>query len=345
MKSANKLKTNLPLYSLLFLFAYVTLVANTVGEEENRQEVNRISESESDEGRESMSPANEEMDLRSLDLLAAATMSLMPDRSIDGLPAYPFNDQYYSEMNNDPAAAAYQEEDPAKPAAGQDKDRQEKEDGWEFIISPYLWAPMQKGKTIVGDSESDIDLEFNDIWDALNFAGMLDFQVNKGPWGFQADVLYGDLKDDDTVGPFDLDFGARLWIAEATGSYELTEHWKVLAGVRYYNVHVDIDVDGPLQLSGDKTEDWFDPIVGTAVSLPITDRLSFDAIGDIGGFGLGSDLSYQLWGYLEYRLGEVPSVVLGYRHINWDYKTGSGTTNFEMDTYITGPFLGLRLYF
>jgi hypothetical protein len=226
------------------------------------------------------------------------------------------------------------------------------EEGWKFILSPYVWGVSMDGTATVGQTEEDIDLSLSEILDALNLGAMLDFRVEKGRWALQSNLVWAELEDDAAEGPVRVEVEPTLWIVEVDGRYRLTEMWELLAGIRYYDLHVDLDVDieaegaqASFSASGD--ENWIDPNIGMIFSYPFSERWSLNARGDIGGFGAGSDFAWQLWGLFDWRFGKSKhhSVVFGWRHLDWDYKTGSGDDRFELDTYMTGPIVGLRFRF
>lgn len=112
-----------------------------------------------------------------------------------------------------------------------------------------------------------------------------------------------------------------------------------LAGVRY--VSIDLKVDpGPLPtLSRDK--DWADPFIGGRFQLGLSERWLLSLRGDIGGFGVGSDLTWNVTALLGYRLSKRTTLAIGYRHLDIDYANG----NFEFDAQFSGPYLGLSFRF
>ena len=61
--------------------------------------------------------------------------------------------------------------------------------GWEFKTALYLWALSVEGDVTLKGRKSDVDVDFGDILDELNFAGMLAFSGRKGHWGFWGDVI------------------------------------------------------------------------------------------------------------------------------------------------------------
>lgn len=215
------------------------------------------------------------------------------------------------------------------------------EEEWKFTLSPYLWAAGLSGTSTLGPVEADVDASFSDILDMLELGAMLDARLEKGRWAIQSNLVWVDLENESTRRFTKTQIEAEMWIVELDGHYRVAENLEVLAGVRYYDLSVDAGLTGLVTASASGDESWVDPIVGGVVSVPLTDRWSFKTRGDIGGFGVGSDLSWQLWGVFEYRFGEHNSLVFGYRHLDWDYDEG----RFGLDTYMTGPVAGVRLRF
>jgi len=83
-----------------------------------------------------------------------------------------------------------------------------------------------------------------------------------------------------------------------------------------------------------------DPIVGARSRLPLSRRLKLMLRADFGGFGVGSERSYNLGAVLAWSLGERAQLVAGYRHLDVDYDDG-----FRYDVATSGPVLGLVLGF
>jgi hypothetical protein len=71
--------------------------------------------------------------------------------------------------------------------------------------------------------------------------------------------------------------------------------------------------------------------------------------GDIGGFGAGSDFSWQALATYNAKLcdgnGYTLDGFVGYRALAVDYHQGSGIRRYEMDTIQHGPILGLNVRF
>jgi hypothetical protein len=90
-----------------------------------------------------------------------------------------------------------------------------------------------------------------------------------------------------------------------------------------------------------KDRDWVDPYVGVRARYNLTDEVYLGARGDIGGFGVGSDLTWQAFGGLGYVINDSVTIEAGYRHLDIDYDHD----DFIMDMAISGPMVGVEICF
>lgn len=84
---------------------------------------------------------------------------------------------------------------------------------------------------------------------------------------------------------------------------------------------------------------WVDPFVGLRGRCDLNDQLYLTGRGDIGGFGVSSDIAWNVYGALGIDLTERTCVELGYRYYLVDYERGA--LNYDVAT--KGPFIGVRI--
>lgn len=96
----------------------------------------------------------------------------------------------------------------------------------------------------------------------------------------------------------------------------------------------------PEEISG--TADWVDPFVGLRARYQLTEQLYAIVKSDIGGFGVGSELSWQAYGGLSYQFTRSIAAELGYRHLTVDY---SGSKDLSADLELSGIMLSLLIHF
>lgn len=251
---------------------------------------------------------------------------------------------------------------------------------WKFTITPYLWAIALNGDVALGQRTADLDVGASDLIDNLNFALMGEGEATKGRWTLYLDGVYADLAGDDTA-VMDSRFVDVSVAAEVTSKlgivgggvmYRLGEWplrsnggkggsasgdtWSLeaLAGVRYTDLEVQTQVSssfalGPGQSSSvrqqDRSVDWVDPIVGLRTQFHLGEKWDLLLRGDIGGFGVGSEFTWNAFGGAAYRFHRGMRVVFGYRGLYQDYKTGSGADFFAWDMTLHGPLVGVSFSF
>jgi hypothetical protein len=134
----------------------------------------------------------------------------------------------------------------------------------------------------------------------------------------------------------------RLWGSNPGTERSGALDCEVLGGGRYWRMEGELKLIGPggsATMDGD--EDWIDPFVGGRAKLGLTDRLDLSLRGDVGGFGVGSDFTWNAAAAVVYRFSRSASLMGGYRVLDVDYSSGA----FGMDMRLHGPFLAFTWSF
>jgi hypothetical protein len=250
---------------------------------------------------------------------------------------------------------AYAQEAPSKEPA---------KSKWEFHVIPYFWMAGIGGDVTVRDIEADVDIKLGDVLDHLDYGGELHLEAWRGNWGIFLDPTYLKLSaDGEGTGPIggsiDVDIDLEEWLVEFGGLYRFAK-WplgkdegralslEALGGVRYWYLKGKLDAFAYLvsaSLSREKSEDWIDPILGVRLRADLTKRLSLAVRGDIGGFSVGSEFSWNVSAIFGYHFSDTISAWLGYRALGLDYESGSGFSKFKYDLTMYGPIVGLGFHF
>jgi hypothetical protein len=182
-----------------------------------------------------------------------------------------------------------------------------------------------------------------------------------------AGSLGGDIEVDYEQATIEVGGAYEVWSGE-TPALAGSSALELLGGARYWHQEVDISGDlnatiavgGPggiidLTRSGDRvfaksgSIDWVDPFVGARVRHQLAPGKELEVRADIGGFGAGSDFSWQALATYNWQLcttgGYVIDGYLGYRALSVDYAQGSGKTRYEYDVLQQGPVTGLTIRF
>lgn len=119
----------------------------------------------------------------------------------------------------------------------------------------------------------------------------------------------------------------------------------VLAGLRHWNIRstaaLAVPAPPPFNQTVSRTVSFTDPILAARLNLRIAPGWSAILYGDVGGFGVGSELTAQIVATVNYQVSEHVYVSAGYRHLHVDYRRG-GT---RVDMNMGGPLLGVTWRF
>lgn len=113
-----------------------------------------------------------------------------------------------------------------------------------------------------------------------------------------------------------------------------------LIGLRAWRVEGQVSVPAA-GVSVSPEKEFVDPIIALRGRLDLSPRWSTIGYLDIGGFGAGSELTYQVAVTANYQATENIYLSIGYRHLYLDYEDGG--TAFEGS--MTGPLLGVTWRF
>jgi hypothetical protein len=254
---------------------------------------------------------------------------------------------------------------------------------WTFEFTPYGWLPWVSGDAVVKGREFAVEQTPAQVLDSLNMAWMSYMQAKKGPLTLFNDTIYASLGDSDsfarskrfsrhisgTLGAA-LEADYRYWTVELGGMYEVMQ-WRtgpgahardtvveLIAGGRYWHQELDVDVDLTGTLNLDRlvitrsvaiarsgNVDWIDPFVGARLRHKPAPGEEIALRGDVGGFGAGSQFTWQVLATYDWQLCTLGSILvdgyLGYRALSVDYVEGEGTNRYEFDVLQQGPVIGV----
>jgi hypothetical protein len=210
---------------------------------------------------------------------------------------------------------------------------------WSFDASLYGVAASMSGNVIVKGIPADVNVGFDEVWKNLKFGAMGTARVGYDHWAVSSDVIYMELGA--TKGAFNA--GVQQWMVQPALEYSFCPYFDAYAGARYNNIKVTLN--GPFTVTPSGTQAWWDPVVGSRIRLPAVGKLSFNVSGDIGGFGVGSELTWQALPFFNWQFTKLASLQVGYRLLYTDYTTGSGFNQFKYDMLTCGPQVGFTVHF
>jgi hypothetical protein len=224
-------------------------------------------------------------------------------------------------------------------------------------------------------------------WPDIVPAWMSHAEARRGPLSLFNDIVWADVTGSGgfkrkfsgrfvsaTFGA-NIDVDYQMAIVEAGSAYTVWSQggqgspgstaFDVLAGARWWHQDLDVSADltttltvgGPsgLTIRGSRTLaksggiDWVDPFVGARVQHQLAPGQEIEVRGDLGGFGAGSQFSWQAIATYNRPLCMVHGIpvdgYLGFRALSADFSQGSGRSRFEWDNVIYGPVIGATMRF
>ena len=262
-------------------------------------------------------------------------------------------------------------------------------DPWRFSFAAYAWLMSIGGNVTVNNQAIDTNASFIDLLQKSNtLVGLMGyFEAGKGRAGFYTDFVFTSLGfgagqavyRNPTPGlkistSANAALTYRMFIVEPGGVFELAR-WSDTAGAttavdatlgfRYWNNSIDATFDAAanvdfsglgLQRSFGLTVaradaiQWVDPVIGFRLRHQFTPHHEISVRGDIGGFGLGSQLTWQALGTYGYNWqlegGGAITAFVGFRALGVNYVSpSSGIDATAINEVLYGPFLGARYRF
>ena len=221
---------------------------------------------------------------------------------------------------------------------------------WEHTLTTYMVGSAISGTAGIGDLDATVDVSFGDIIDNFDGGIMLAYRGERGSWSFTSDFAYLGLKanqkDLGPLGRTGVDIEADQLLLTVNIGYALNERWSAYWGARYWDLDADLAVKvGDQVRRGGASASWTDPIAGLRYLAPLGGKWSLLVMGDIGGFGVGSDFSWTATASAAYQFRPNAHLLIGYRHIDVDYEDGTGADRFKWNVWEGGPTLGVAWQF
>lgn len=227
-------------------------------------------------------------------------------------------------------------------------------EGFSFDLAPYLWIASAGGDFGVPGTETEPPVSGGgspfDSDTSIRAGFMLKAEARyddlgllfDGAWVRLATETSGrGLLFDDASADTDLGFATLA----LTYTLPLDTPWLVrpFAGARIFYADIQLHFEPGLLPRADPSgnDTWVDPVVGTIIRYSFTDELYASVLGDVGGFDVSSNITWQVYGGLGYTFADWFAATLGYRYLVDDYQHG----DFLLDVSVQGFLIGASFRF
>lgn len=220
----------------------------------------------------------------------------------------------------------------------------EPDDAWHLTTRGGIWATSLNGTVGARNVKSDVDIGFDDLIDKTAFALNPSIEISKGDWAFAFHGTFAKLDESHTfadgrggdvdmwLGVFDFSVAYGAW-RTLLGEMPLTVIPAVGAQITY--LKLEFDPNNFDTVDADRT--WVDPYLAGRVVLGLSEKFDWRTTALIGGFGVGSDLTWSAGTYIDWHFAKNWELNVGYRAVSWDYDQD----DFTWDITMHGPWIGI----
>lgn len=258
---------------------------------------------------------------------------------------------------------------------------------WVFSVTPYSWLAWLSGDLTVRGHTFDVEASPADLIRALDWSGipmwMSYAEARNGRLTLFNDIVYsnlagsgqfaasrpggtatlnGQIEADNTQAIIEFGAAYEVWSSGSQGFGPFAA-LDVLGGARYWYQSTSLSaafnlngapgpgiiIDGNRVIARSGSIDWLDPFVGARLRYQLGPGQELAVRGDVGGFGVGSDLSWQAIATSNWQLSRTTThsvdAYIGYKALSVDYSQGRGNTRYEYNVLQHGPVAGLTVRF
>jgi hypothetical protein len=214
---------------------------------------------------------------------------------------------------------------------------------WEAVVTAYLWLPwttvdINPSRTRLPSASGTFDPgPLIDHLSWVPFMGSTEFR--SGPVGIALDYLHAPVRAGLNTRNI-LFGGASVGSTADTGSgvflyrpfAQPDQYLDIGLGVRVWGFNGDISLNQGLLPALNITNgvDWADPLIALRYHRELGNGFGATVSGDVGGFGLGAHIDWQVIGTVDYALKPGVDVHAGFRSLNFNYGLPNAGLNINM---------------
>jgi hypothetical protein len=222
------------------------------------------------------------------------------------------------------------------------------ESDWHFTVSPYLWLPGVHGNIAdPNGGQIPFSASAGDLLSHFRIGLMGVAEPRYKRIVMPLDIFWIRLGDNralpNTPGQGVANLHATEFFLSQKVGYRVidSERLKIdaLAGFRFWHFGESVSfTTNTLNFTG--SQNWVDPLVGGRITGILTPKVELTVGGDVGGWGVGSQIDYQVFGLLGYRIKPALALQAGYRYLYFDYRRASGV---YLDNTTNGVIFGVSI--
>jgi hypothetical protein len=221
-------------------------------------------------------------------------------------------------------------------------------------LTPYLWMPwvgvgIHPSDTRIPSASGTVD--FGQLLTHMTWVPFMGAaELREGPFGVVIDDLHAPLRAGITTknilfsggtGGLTLDSGTAMFLYRPIALPD--QYLDVGMGVRAWGISGGITLNQGLLPSFAVTAGtaWADPLIGARYHRDLGNGWGATVYGDVGGFGIGAHIDWQVLGTIDYTTSSGIDLHAGFRDIS--FNDGLKRSNLNVNMY--GPIIGATFRF
>ncbi len=193
-------------------------------------------------------------------------------------------------------------------------------EGWDWSVSPYLWAAGIDGTISTAILDVDFATDFDDIVNVLEGGIIVSVEAQSGHNLLFSDIVSLALDNDEVTSTIGGPLAADIDTLILQGGYgrALSEDFWVEVGGRYWNF--DTRFDPATAASVENSSNWLDVFAGIRSDSKLGENWTFRVRANVGAGE--SDLSLEVNAAFLRRFGNGDTLSLGARALDIDHSEG-----------------------
>ena len=202
------------------------------------------------------------------------------------------------------------------------------------------------------DHEASVHVSAIDALSHFRFGLMGEADIHYRRFLVPIDLIWIRLGDNHAFpnigrGDTSADFKASQIVLTPKIGFRLIDQGKfkvdALTGFRYWHLSQNLSFS-PSRFGRDVSvsQNWADPLVGGRIRVALSSKTEITIAGDVGGWGAGSQLDYQLVGLIGYKIKPRTALLLGYRYLDVNYRSSSTIFDVAMSGIAVGLNFNLK---
>ena len=217
-------------------------------------------------------------------------------------------------------------------------------------IPIYLWFSGLQGNVGAGGYVAPVNASFSDVIKNLNIGVMTALDLRRKRIGLFTDIIFMSLSSDQKTTPvgntyIGFNANAKELIVDPEIYFRVIDSPKgsidAIGGGRFWRLDNSLDLFPPTGTTATvgQTQNWVDPVLGARARLNLPKGFFVNMKGDAGGFGVGSQETYQIYGGAGKEFKKMFAAFLGYRYLYVDYTN----TGFVYNVHMSGMLIGFNI--